>query len=352
MFLYFTKKDKGRIKAVYSGRFAFISDELIYDKIEKTFDSINHSKAKILQEYKFEEIQEEFLHHIIFKKNFSSLFINGFRYMTRLIWRLVESKKLVALYYEYRTLFYFIMYKPQETVVDSLIRDKIKNINIKQFFYLFKYDLKYLKLLIAYEKEQKKYYLNLFLLLLLSPILFFIGFVISKFFTIILYKKNLNTDKYEHQYISQYGVVKDLNRKKTLKSNIGELIQFERIIYKINKFDEKHQNLKWLFIKYKSEYKVYNFINKKEKSLNEYYDMSVFDNFEEYFIQVMILAFTWADIDPNKNYVLFNQFILKLEYSIKEGDLSIIEKYISIISLENSDLDLNRVIEFFYMHGN
>ncbi|WP_321470912.1 hypothetical protein [Halarcobacter sp.] len=377
MFLYFTKKDNktNKIKAAYTGRFAFISDKLIYEDIEETFKAISMEERKKIEFQKYEEIQEEFLHHIIFQKNISSLFINGFRYITRLIWRLFENKKIVKLYYEYRTLFFFIMYAPQEKIVNELIDSRLfvklkklqwssepkkltlkdfqyqfnwfcknSNVNTNQFFKLLNYDLKYLKLLIKFTKYQNSNYISLFILFLISPILILIGFVITKFFTIILYEKNEHTNTYEHKYISKYGVVKDLNREKTIKSKIGEVIQFEKFIKKINNFDEKLQNIKWMMIKFESEGRIFDFIEENKKDLNIDYDLSIFEDFDTYSKEIVSLAFIWSDITKMDD--LETQFIDEVSNGILYNSSKSLEKLIK------NNPDLNRVVEFFYMHGN
>ncbi len=346
MFLYFTKKDNktNKIKAAYTGRFAFISDKLIYKDIENTFKAISIKERKKIELQKYEEIQEEFLHHVIFQKNISSLFINGFRYITRLIWRLFESKKIVKLYYEYRTLFFFIMYAPQEKIANELIDNKTYNINTNQFFKLLNDNLKYLKLLIKFIKYQNSNYINLFVLFLISPILILIGFVITKFFTIILYEKNEYTNIYEHKYISKYGVVKDLNREKTIKSKLGEAIQLEKVIKKINNFDEKLQNIKWMMIKFKSEGAVYDFIEENKKDLNLDYDLSIFEDFDTYSKEIVSLAFVWSDIIKKED--LETQFINEISSGILFNSSKSLE------TLIKNNPDLNRVVEFFYMHGN
>jgi len=346
MFLYFTKKDEetNKIKAAYTGRFAFISGKLIYENINNTFNAISIGEEKKVKLQKYEEIQEEFLHHKIFQKNISSLFINGFRYITRLIWRLFESKKILKQYYEYRTMFFFVMYAPHEKIVNELIDNQQYNISINQFFKLLNHDFKYLKLLIKFTKYKNSNYINIFILSLIFPILIVIGFTITKFFTIILYEKDEDTNIYKHKYISKYNIVKDLNRKETVKSKIGKAIQFETIIKKINNFNEKKQNIKWMIIKFESEGEVYDFIKKNKRDLNLDYDLSIFEDFSVYIREVVSLAFVWSDIIDRED--LEEQFIHELLRAILLKDPKSLE------NLLKNNSDLNRVVEFFYMHGN
>ncbi len=354
MFLFFTKKDRSHsIEAVYTGRFAFLNNIYIKDKkatynqLENTFHNIqkkHKNSNELLKSIKLEEIKEEFLHSKVFHKNISSLIINGLRYITRILWRITENPYWVKKYYKYRTYFFIVMYSPQEILVDKIKKGHIKSDKIK-FGILFNEDKKLFELISKF--DDKKF---LFLVILLSPFLIFTGYVITKFFAIIIYEKNIKTCQYEHQYISNNKIVKNLNRNNTsIFTKIGRLIQIESLIKKINNFDENNQNILWFILRFRVEKSIYKEITENKINLSNQ-NICLKDekiDFDEYFERIIIFAFNWADIKIDKNRLFCSDFIdIAYDAVICDSNIDNFKYFIK------SNNELKRVIEFFYLHGN
>ena len=109
-------------------------------------------------------------------------------------------------------------------------------------------------------------------------------------------------------------------------------------------FGEKLQNIKWMLIKFESEGRIFDFIEENKKKLNIDYDLSIFEDFGTYSKEIVSLAFVWSDIIKMEN--LETQFIDEVSSGILYNSSKALEKLIK------DNPDLNRVVEFFYMHGN
>ncbi|EIJ36946.1 hypothetical protein [Thiothrix nivea] len=371
--MYFTREKNKTKEAVYSGRFAFLpcikanslSDSELYNKYN---DAVSSNKV-------YNDISEEFYHSRQVTRSITGLSLNGFRWLSRIYWLLTGNKYFVGQYYLMRSIFYCFAYD----ILEKDAGEKEKNNNLtdnRNTTNKIKIPLSHIARMDFYVVTEWLYNINLLLMLfyiLAIPVLFVIGFVITKHFTLNVNRVSSNGKIYTH-LISNQKYISDITEsvdEKTTSWRIGTYIQPEYWAIRLRGeiiFED------WVIEKFASEYVFYEYLYKNIHDRNErrriYTELfhSRYGSYKQYMYDMVDFSILCSCIqskpDVNINFLSYKvKNLLAIDQERKpDSDKNhklIIEafefiknKYL-ILSIDQAEKEeVNLVIFFFYLHGN
>ncbi len=373
--MYFTRitKQKDQIKeAVYSGRFAFLpcinADSLDESRLyEKYNDALSSNKV-------YNDISEEFYHSRQVARSITGLSLNGFRWLSRIYWLLTGNRYFVGQYYLMRSIFYCFAYDILEK--DAKKKENSNNLsNYPNVIKRIKVPLFHIAKMDFYIILEWLYNINFLLVLLYIltlPLIFIIGFVITKHFTLNVNRISSNGEIHTH-LISNQSYVSDITEnaeKKSTSWKIGTYIQPEywatklrgEIIFEdwvIEKFASEH-------IFYKYLYENIHYRNKQRKVYTELFH-SRYGSYEQYMYDMVEFSILCSCIQNRSDVDVFlpyevkslltidqkNKINLKKNNDLIMNSFEIIKnKYLMISKNKAEKEKIDLVIFFFYLHGN
>lgn len=341
--LYFCSKYNSKIRAVYTGRFAFVAqaDSNIISEL------INSIRANaLLDQNKHDDfsvhklsVYEEFYHSRLFLYCNTGLVLIGIRWLIRFLWLFFRSRDSVIWYYKMRAIFYAIMYPIHESIVEEYFESKKSLKFIKNNDSTNKEILKKADNYIKNKWIQNISLSYVLLVMMLWPILKWIGWILSRDFTVIsqefkngiLYEKNHPVSG----IINKAGSIG--NENANLTERIFNFIKIDTI--KHNTFIDDWY---WMLLKFRAEHDIWNTV----VDISKYHTRTrqTFTNsFNEYISNIIGFVTEWVELkDVTPNIIL----------------VRIINKSISKKLLLKPPLNwenqpqLIKLINFFHLHGN
>lgn len=320
--LLFTNQKNGKINAAYTGRFAFVRG--VNSKQADSFvkNQILRCKSEI-------RLQEELQHSRTFIKCHSGLILSALRWLARIGWLATKSNYSVILYYKLRTLFFAHMYSLHESTVASILYDDEKTT-------LSSSDLRALRARdkLVLKEWQKVLGYKYGLLVLCYPLLYLMGYLTTKDFTIISFKvlngKLVEKNSAESGFLNNIGSVQ---KRKKIDSFLKYLI-VENWANKGHK-----ENVKWLQEKFKTEKSLWDQCSTILSDDAQYKD--VFPSYEEYCFKVADFVLDWSCCTKVDSCHTFTYFLVE-----PNDD----EAFNQLLTTE--DEHLKKAIDYFYYHGN
>ncbi|MDD2774818.1 MAG: hypothetical protein PHU06_02565 [Gallionella sp.] len=394
--MYFTKIDTvtKKIKAIYTGRFAFVTCQsyeievlkLAYHEASKDKSraniSILHEESKVesqktspeeksnqnIHQNVYESIKEEFVHSRQLSRGLVGLSLNGFRWITRIIWLLTNNRYLLERYYEMRCIFYSIAYDTFENDASIFLGDgKEMSEFISRPLAFFKKYIREVDVIVF-----REWLLNCPAIFMIIYVIFvipfsIIGFVITKHFTVYIYKRDDGNHVIAHlisnaRYVSE--ITESLENKEAsggVQKILGMIIQPEYWAMKLRgrvTFED------WIVTKFMTECRFYDikygaYIKIKEKyghTKGKYHE--IFPDFETYLHKSVDIAFSCG---CNQDEIIYAHKLRKVFGACKDGNFSTIkQEYIRVMDEKaaklaesgQEDYSMVRQMDFFYLHGN
>jgi hypothetical protein len=128
--LYFTflERKSGALRAIYNGRFAFLRefppDVALRVKLADPARDAAQIDREGVSVDALKSLSEEEKHKALFLHCASGLFLNGMRFLVRVVWLVRKRERLPRLYYRFRTQFFLGMYDTHEELAGLLQRDE------------------------------------------------------------------------------------------------------------------------------------------------------------------------------------------------------------------------------------
>lgn len=341
--LYFCSSDNSKIQAIYSGRFAFISNadsDTINQLINKlqvcSKSNVSFKKSKNKSTSSF---IEEYIHSKIFINCYTGLILNGYRWIVRALWMFFRLKEPVRVYYKMRTIFYSVMYPLHESFVNVYL-DNNSNRN-DEYYKSKRHVYKYLKKIHEADKLIINKYFQHFsmkqlsVLFVLWPVCLLCGWFIGKGYTVI--SQELNDGKLTENNHPLSGTInKSSKGNHSLTERIFDLIRISTI--KPNYFID---DWNWTMLKFQSEYAIWDFAveysktyDNKERFIRDFY---------QYIAVILGFVSEWICLDDIRPNIIL---IKKIRRSIEKN----------IIEEPPTNWDTNpqlvKFINFFHLHGN
>lgn len=222
--MFFASTRNENVKAIYTGRFSYVlgnDREMTLTDFEKIVRKGADGSVDLLEEYN---------HFKLFLWSISGLYINGLRWIVRLLYNITGCQWFPFDYYKARSIFFGLSYEFHETNVGN------KDFDLKKLIFI---DLKVIRL----SAINSRLYL---LFLLFFPMIWFIGLVISYHFTTRVCDHN--SDDPKETNISKFGYVGiEKNKEESLLlRKVGSLLEIES-------YFNYGSHIDWMLSKYLAE---------------------------------------------------------------------------------------------------
>lgn len=337
---YFTDEENGQIRAVYSGRFAFIRPDT-YDNIKENFkratESVDVGGVGGAENENFSSLQEEFGHSIQFSKMPIGNALNGVRWMIRQFFIYFPYEWPVAAYYKIRILWFCLNYNMLEEMYGEHEKSPQKNK---------KFPVSFAKLFVQDVKSGfiifKCLPIPILLLMISSPVTIPIGVILNFHFTVHVLKieKNDESKEITKKEIIEHGLTAyttSLAEKNGFSSFMRGFIVIVQHQYMMSR--RPWLVRKWVHIKFKTEKLMF------DKQIIKNNKIPAFQDFDGYIEKIGSFAVRWATGDIGlMDGMKIVDALEGVTYKFDEHvDVALEARLINVWS---------DTLNFFYMHGN
>lgn len=216
--MFFTKLNCGKVQAIYTGRFAYLLG-LNASMARKQFSTVVRDGNG-----KHNELTEEYQHFRLYMRSLAGLYINGLRWVVRVIYSVTNSSMVAKDYYKARSIFFGMAYRFHEDQVNGESQSLIE---------LARLDIRIIARMLFVSRIA-------LLSFALFPLVVLVGMVISAHFTTRICDAASGSPKVIN--ISKFGYVGLDSEKKThpLIVQFGKVIQIETYFRDVNHFRWMH----------------------------------------------------------------------------------------------------------------
>ncbi len=330
---YFTNENNGKISAVYSGRFAFIlPDNLanLKERFDKSIGNRDRTEADQVGDNTEQVIlDEEFEHSRDFCRSYVGNTLNGVRWLLRQFFIYFPFPWPVQAYYKLRFIWFALVYDLLEDNAKKIQTEKEKkNSSIPheptriQIRALLKVDLSVMKVM------REMLPLESAIFLLVSPLCFLLGYVLTRHFTIFVYATDL-------------GRIVEHGRTKYTSSTVEHkgLTRFARFAIWLMQHEwmlarRPWIQTRWVILKFRAEYAMYS---------NYSYLMEgkpVFKGWKSYIQQALRFSLAWSNIKSTLAQRALQKYVAELAKSDE------------VPPPEECREMWHAAVIFFYYHGN
>jgi len=327
--LYFTKiADRSRsIRAIYSGRFAFIP-AIGAGEAEHLMTAVRGkpSPTPIRLPGLVDAFEEEFRHARLALQCDSGLTLSGLRVWARLLWATRRSEPWVETYYRLRTLFYLRMYEPQEEVVEVEMRRKSDGENMDVESGLAK--VAHADLAVRRQWRALMLGRQRVAWTVMKPFFRLLGFVMARHFTVV-------TLEWEENRLLETNVARGglINTSGSFGAEPGSLYRrlLSRLRIEHHWPNDMTSDWRWMLLKFRVEREML------QRS------RSVEWRFEDYTRRVFAFVETWARLDDIGPAMYLDRLVNDPSGSGRQGTPP---------RGWEKDPRRRKLVNFFYMHGN
>ena len=212
--MFFTKLSNGKVHAIYTGRFAY----LIGLEVSKARNQFSTVVRKRNSDHK--GLTEEYRHFSLYMRSLAGLYINGLRWITRLLYTVTNSAMIAKDYYKARSIFFGMAYRFHE---DEVHKDSQSMID------LIRLDMKIVVRMLNVSRIALVFFL-------LFPLVVFVGWFISAHFTTRVCDRTSGEPKEIN--ISKFGYVglDSESEPHPLLVHFGRIIQIESYFKRVDHF--------------------------------------------------------------------------------------------------------------------
>jgi len=332
--LYFT--DNWPPTAVYTGRFIFVAEAQESEaegRLRRSKESGFSVRCKVPNSDRVQPaFDEEYRHARLYLRSYTGLLLSGLRYATRVLRMLSKWDRLVNYYYDLRTLFYVTAYLPHELAVASEPSDEALRRKLVKVC-----DYKALKLWI---RAGRRWYVAT--VILLSPILCLLGFVMGRNPTIIVVE--LRDNRIIHHNRALEGIVNramghiDSSRMSCLQRALNRLLNSIRIEGWIK--EDLDMDWKWLQLKITSERRLWPLFQKEIASVTKL--RHVPQDYGTFMRDLSVFVLAWIQGSTVSDFTKILPVLRSIEYSAER----------KLPEWTYQDPIFRQLVNFFYLHGN